>query len=328
MEHRKLTLACWNYDRTRPLIDGRVKAAGLDLDVRVMRPREAFERMLATGEFDVSEMSLANYISLTGHGRCPLVAIPVMLSKMFRHDCIYVRTGSGISSPKDLIGRRVGTMRYTSTALVFARGLLEHDFGVKATDLKWFVGGINAPLKVSRPENADGLDLTLLGDGQTLDDMLIAGDVDALITQDLPDSFLRSDPRIVRLFPDSKAAETDYYTRTKIFPVMHTVVIREDVHRESPQVAQSLYDAFCDAKDLALHGLYDTDALHLSLPFLIHHYEEAVRIFGPDFFSYGLEANRQTLDALCQYVFEQGLSPRRVSPDELFAPVSEAPHRP
>ncbi|MDB5649922.1 MAG: 4,5-dihydroxyphthalate decarboxylase [Hyphomicrobiales bacterium] len=317
-----LSLACWTYDRTRALIDGSIKPDGIDLDVKVMRPRVAFERMLATGEFDVSEMSLANFVALKGHDRCPLVAIPVMLSKMFRHDCIYVREGSGIATPRDLRGKRVGTMRYASTALVFARGQLQDEYGIHARDLDWFIGGINVPMRSTRPDNAAAdTCVTLLSESQTLDAMLRDGKVDALMTQDLPESFVRGEPWITRLFSDSKAAEIDYFTRTKIFPVMHIVVMREDVHRANPWVAKALYTAFSRAKDAALHGLYDTDALHLSLPFLIQAVEESVRTFGPDFFSYGLDANRPAIDAICRYVFEQGLSKRLVSPHELFAAI-------
>ena len=323
MARLSLSLACWDYDRTRPLIDGRVTPEGIDLKVQVMRPRQAFERMLATGEFDVCEMSFSNYVTLRAQPDCPLVALPVMLSKMFRHDCIYVRRDSGIKVARDLIGGRVGTMRYTSTALVFARGLLQHEFGVHARDLHWFIGGINDGVAAARPEHTPAdVRMTLLSKDQTLDQMLINGEVDALITQDIPSSFLARDPNIVRLFPNFKAVESDYYQRTGIFPAMHTVVIKAPACRENPEIAQSIYDAFCRAKDIATHGLYDTDALHLTLPFLIDHVEEARRIFGDDYFSYGLEPNRRTIAALCQYVHEQSLSSRLVSPDELFAPVT------
>ena len=317
-----LTLACWDYDRTRPLIDGRVKPDNIDLTVKVMRPREAFERMLATGEFDISEMSFANYVSLKGKGVCPLVAIPVMLSKMFRHSCIYVRSDSGIKSLGDLADRRVGTMRYTSTALVFARGLLSDECGVVAKDIQWFIGGINKSMKSVRPENVtDRMACTILSNSQTLDGMLLAGEIEAMITQDLPNSFVQGDQCIRRLFPDHKAAEIDYFKRTGIFPIMHVVVIRKDVYDANPWVASSLFKAFSLAKDEALSHLYDTDALHLSLPFLIDHYEEAVRCLGADYFSYGLESNRAAVSALCRYVYEQGLSPRLVSPEELFVPA-------
>jgi 4,5-dihydroxyphthalate decarboxylase len=317
-----LTLACWNYDRSRPLMDGRVKPEGIALDIQVMRPRQAFPRMLERREFDVSEMSLASYVSLVGRGECPFMAIPVALSKIFRHDCIYVRPDAGIRSPQDLKGKRVGTTQYGSTGLVFMKGMLQHDYGVAPKDIHWFIGGLDAPTQ--RPllplDLPASIKIDFLSDGQTLEGMLAAGELDALLSLYIPESFLRGEPHVARLFANPKEVAQDYYRRTKIFPIMHTVVIREDVYRANPWVAQSLYRAFCQARDVAVHGLYDTDALHLSLPFLIDHVEETWRVFGKDFWAYGLEPNRPTLAAIGQYVHEQHLSPRPVAPEELFAP--------
>ena len=322
MPDLRLTLACWDYDRSRPLIDGRVKPEGIDLDIKVLRPRETFPRMLDKQEFDVSEMSLASYVSLKGKGACPFVAIPVALSKIFRHGCIYVRPGAGIRTPQDLKGKRVGTTQYGSTGLVFIKGMLAHDHGVAAEDIHWIIGGLDAPTQ--RPllplDLPASVKIDFLPEGKTLEAMMAAGELDALFSLHIPESFLRGAPHVRRLFADHKAVEQDYYRRTWIFPIMHTVVIREDVYRKDPWVAQSLYDAFCAARDIALQGLYDTDALHLSLPFLIDHVEETWRVFGKDFWSYGLEPNRPTLAALGDYVHEQHLSPRKVAPEELFAP--------
>jgi 4,5-dihydroxyphthalate decarboxylase len=317
-----LTLACWDYDRTRPLMDGRVQPEGIDLDVRVLRPRELFPRMLEHQEFEVSELSLASYVTLKARGDCPFVAVPVALSKIFRHSCIYLRAGAGITSPADLRGKRVGTTQYGSTAVVFMKGLLQHDYGVGPEEIRWFMGGLDTPTQ--RPlvplNLPDKIRLEFLGDGQTLEGMLEAGELDALFSLIIPASFARGAPHIARLFPNYKEVEQDYYRRTRIFPIMHTVVLREDVYREHPWVARSLYEAFCQARDLAVNGLYDTDALRLSLPWLIDHVEETQRVFGKDFWAYGLEPNRPTLQAIGQYVHEQGLAPRVVSPDELFAP--------
>lgn len=317
-----LKLACWNYDRSRPLMDGRVKPEGITLDIQVLRPREAFPRMLERREFDVSEMSLASYVSLVGRGGCPFVAIPVALSKVFRHDCIYVRPDAGIRRPQDLKGKRVGTTQYGSTGLVFMKGMLEHDYGVAPKDIHWCIGGLDAPTQ--RPllplDLPASIKIDFLTDGETLEGMLAAGELDALLSLYIPESFIRGEPHIARLFANPKDVAQDYYRRTRIFPIMHTVVIREDVHRANPWVAPSLYRAFCQARDVAVHGLYDTDALHLSLPFLIDHVEETWRVFGKDFWAYGLEPNRPTLAAIGQYVHEQHLSPRPVAPEELFVP--------
>ena len=323
MSKLPFTLACWDYDRTRPLIDGRVIPDGIDLRVEVLRPREMFPRMLEGHEFHASELSLASYASLVGRGECPFVAIPVAVSKLFRHSCIYVRTDAGITSPRDLAGRRVGTTQYGSTAVVFIKGMLQDDFGVAPRDMHWHVGGMNAPtqaplIPMSLPED---IKLEFLPEGATLESMLDAGELDALFSIYLPSMFEKGSPRIARLFPDYKAVEQEYYRRTGIFPIMHTIAVRRDVLDEHPWVARSLFEAFCAARDLAVDGLHDTDALRLSLPWLIDHVEEAWQVFGKDFWAYGFEPNRPTLDALGRYVHEQGLSPRRVRADEIFMPL-------
>ena len=321
MSNLKLKLACWDYDRTRPLIDGRVKPDGIDLEIEILRPRQAFQRMLDNKEFHVSELSLASYTALKGRGDCPFVAAPVALSKIFRHSCIYVRTGAGINKPEDLRGKRVGTSQWSSTGLVFMRGMLQHDFGLEARDMHWFMGGLNSfvepPLiPLDLPED---IRLDFLSGRQTLEKMFEAGELDALLSLYIPNLFLEGRPNIARLFPNFREIEQDYYRRTRIFPIMHTVVLREDVYRAHPWAARSIYRAFVAARDLAVDGLYDTDALRLALPWLIDHVEEAWRIFGKDFWAYGLEPNRPTFEAIGRYVHEQGLSPRVVSADELFA---------
>jgi 4,5-dihydroxyphthalate decarboxylase len=321
MSNLKLTLACWDYDRTRPLIDGRVRAEGIDLDIKVLRPREAFPRMLERKEFDVSELSLASYVTLVGRGTCPFVGLPVALSKTFRHSCIYVRTDAHIRAPHDLRDKRVGTTQLGSTGTIFMNGMLQHEYGVAMEDIHWFVGGLNVPtspplLPLNLPKKVK---YEFLSAGQTLEAMLEAGELDALFALYIPSMFQTGSARVARLFPNYKEVEQDYYRRTRIFPIMHIVVMRDDVPRQNPWVAQSIYRAFCEARDLAVNGLYDTDALRLSLPWLINHVEESWQVLGKEFWSYGLEANRPALEAIGTYVYEQGFSPRPVKPEELFA---------
>jgi 4,5-dihydroxyphthalate decarboxylase len=301
-------------------MDRRVEPEGIELDITVLRPRQAFQRMLDDQAFQVSELSLASYTALKARGQCPFVAIPVALSKIFRHSCIYVRAGAGIEKPEDLRAKRVGTSQYSSTGLVFMRGMLQHDYGVGSADMHWFMGGLNTFVeKPLIPLNLPGnIRLDFLTGGQTLEGMFAAGELDALLSLYIPNLFLQGSPQIARLFPDYRRIEEDYYRRTGIFPIMHTVVVREDVHREHPWVAASLYRAFCAARDLAVDGLYDTDALRLALPFLVSHVEDTWRVFGKDFWAYGLEPNRPTWEAIGRYVHEQGLAPRAVAPDELF----------
>src|SRR5258705_2255533 len=202
MPDLRLTLACWDYDRTRPLIDGRVKPEGIDLDIQILRPRQSFQRMLDRQEFQLSELSLASYTTLKARGACPYVAVPVALSKIFRHSCIYVRQGSGITKPGDLRGKRVGTSQWSSTGLCFMRGFLQHDYGIKASDMHWFMGGLNAfveppliPLDLPKE-----IKLDFLSGGQTLEAMFNAGELDSLLSLYIPNSFFKGDPHISRLF--------------------------------------------------------------------------------------------------------------------------------
>ena len=324
MPNLDLNIACWDYDRTRPLTDGRVQPEGINLDITVLRPREIFPRMLQDQEFHASEMSLASYVILKARDQCPFVAIPVMLSKIFRHDCIYVRPDAGINEPADLRGKRIGLPQYSSTAGVFIKGLMQHEYGVSPQQMTWFMGGQDtpAPAPLVPLDLPDDIHLEFIPEDKTLEGMLADGELDALFATYIPNLFLSGSPTIARLFPNFKEVEQDYYRRTGIFPIMHTVVIREDVHREHPWVAASLYDAFSQAKDLAVGGLYDTDALALTLPFLIDHLEESRRIFGSDYWSYGVESNRPALEGLSQYVVDQGLAPRVVSTEELFPAIT------
>jgi 4,5-dihydroxyphthalate decarboxylase len=325
MSKLKLTLACWDYDRTRPLIDGRVRPEGIDLEIKVIRPGETFHRMLEHKEFEISELSLSAYVTLKGAGACPFVAVPVALSKIFRHSCIYIRTDAGIRTPRDLRGKRVGTTQLGSTGVVFMNGMLQHEYGVTLEDIHWFTAGFaSASARRAVPPYLPGkMKIESLSPDQTLDGMLESGDLDALFSLYIPSIFQKGSPRISRLFPNYYEVERDYYRRTRIFPIMHIVVLRDDVYREQPWVARSIYKAFCEARDLAIDGLYDTDALRLSLPWLINHIEETWRVLGKDFWAYGLEPNRPALEAIGRYVYEQGFSPRPVQPDELFAPNVE-----
>jgi 4,5-dihydroxyphthalate decarboxylase len=317
MANLKLKLACWDYDRTRPLIDGRVRPEGIDFDISVMRPREAFARMLDREEFDIAEVSLASYARLKAERDERFVGIPVALSRMFRHSCIYLRADAGITKPQDLRGRRVGAVQLDSTGVIFIKGMLAHDYGVAPEQVRWVVGGLETPAYVKAPERGHGA-VEMLGPGDSLCAAIGRGDIDALISNHIPSLFLNGARGIVRLFSNYKAVEQDYYRRTGIFPVMHTVAIRADLYREDPRVAARIYDAFCQARDLAVAGLYDTDALRLTLPWLIDHVEEARGVLGRDYWTYGAKSNQGVWSAFCEYQVEQQLSPRKVGLDELF----------
>ncbi|HYM19254.1 MAG TPA: ABC transporter substrate-binding protein [Micropepsaceae bacterium] len=325
MAKLKLTLACNGYDRCRALFDRRVEPEGIELDLKLLKPRELFPRMLDHQEFDVAELSLGSYATLVARAASPFVAIPVPLSKIFRHSCIYVREGAGIAGPQNLKGKRVGTTQYGATAIVTIKGLLNDEYGVAPRDMRWFVGGLNTPtetplIPLHLPKDVE---LEFLGPERTLEAMLERGELDALFSIYIPKLFLEGSPLIARLFPDFRRAEEDYYRRTRIFPIMHVVVIKKEVYAREPWIADSLYTAFCRARDLALETLYDTDALMVTLPWLLDDIEESRRLLGKNFWAYGLEPNRPALMALARWIAEQGLAPRIVAPEELFVPVRE-----
>lgn len=280
-----LTLACEDYDRTRPLRDGSVKPEGIDLNYLVLPVEEIFWRMLRYEEFDVAELSMGAFLVDASRGRRPFVAIPVFPSRTFRHRCIFVNVTSGIERPEDLRGKRVGVPEYTMTASVWLRGLLQHEYGVAPEEIHWFQGGEEQPGRKDRVEfdPPPKVRLGVIPEDRTLNEMIESGEIDALMSPRMPSCFLSGSPKVRRLFPDFKRVEMDYFRKTGIFPLMHTVVIRMGVYEKNPWVAQSLYKAFCEAKDLCFSQIYDSNVLRNSLPWTIADYEETRLLMGGDY---------------------------------------------
>jgi 4,5-dihydroxyphthalate decarboxylase len=322
MSKLRLTLGCWNYDRTRALQDGRVQADGIDLVYLDMPVEETFFRMLRHREFDVAEMSLSSYTLSLFRDPQPFIAIPVFPSRFFRHSSIYVSTAAGIASPRDLVGKRVGNPEYQMTAPVWIRGILADEYDVPVDSVTYVTGGEEEPgrsekLRLDLPPN---IRVEPIGPQQTLSQMLARGEIAALQTARMPSTYASGDGRVVRLFEDFVDVERAYYRRTRIFPIMHTVVIRRELYERDPWIAQSLFKAFSAAQRLAYDDLRQTAALKTMLPWLIAHVDETRRELGDDFWPYGFAPNRDTLQTFLRYHHEQGLSKRRLEPEALFAP--------
>jgi 4,5-dihydroxyphthalate decarboxylase len=309
-----ITLACQDYDHTRALSDGTVPIEGFDVRVvTISPPSQIFLRMLNKEEFDASEMSLSNYMIALAHGDKRFVAIPVFPSRVFRHSYIWVNTKAGIREPKDLVGKRVGIADYSMTALLFVRGMLRHQYNVSPEDIHWFRRR-SEHVSIKAPA---ALRIDDIQKGQTLDGLLESGELDAVAVTSPPRGFDAGSPLVRRLFPDARSVEADYYRQTKIFPIMHLVVLRRAVYARHPTVATALTLAFQRAKQKAYERLEE----RLSpMPWTNLGLEYARQVMGKDVCSYGVKPNLPTLEAATQYSYEQGLTDRKLEVTELFAP--------
>lgn len=317
-----VTIACGNYDRTRAIRDGTVKVEGCAVTYLPLYPEEIFHRAFKFQEFDISELSFSSYIRTVAAGTSAYIGIPAFVSRIFRHSGIYIRKGAGIEKPQDLRGKRIGVPEYQITAVVWMRGLMQHEYGVAPAEIHWRSGGQEQPGRHERtPLKAiPGLDLQPIGDDRTLVGMLKAGELDALFTARAPSSFLNGEPHIARLFPNTRAAEQAYYDKTRLFPIMHLVGIRKTLAERYPWLATSVYKAFCAAKALAMIDLRDVNALMVTLPWLEAETNETSAIMGDDFWKYGVPENLPEIEAVTQYIYEQGLADRKVTVEELFHP--------
>jgi 4,5-dihydroxyphthalate decarboxylase len=321
MAKLELSVAVGDYDRTRALIDGSVAIDGVDPVYMTLVPEEIFFRAFRAAEFDICELSLSSYTIKTAQNDCPYIAVPAFVSRAFRHTAIYVRTDR-VKKPEDLKGRKVGLPEYQLTANVWARALLEDDYGVKPSDIHWIRGGIE---QAGRPEKLaiklpPGVRLDNAPDGATISGLLEAGEIDGFIAPRPPTLIEKGHPNIGWLFRDPVAAAKDYYKRTGIFPIMHVVGIRRTLVEKHPWLPGAVFKAFERAKAVGIEKLSDTSATKVTLPFVEEALTAARALMGEDFWSYGVEPNRKALDYFLEQHHAQGLSSRRVSVDELFHP--------
>jgi 4,5-dihydroxyphthalate decarboxylase len=318
-----MTFACGLYDRMLALQTGDIKPDGIDLNFLVIdNPREIFDRMSNRLEFDACEMSSSEYVSRLAAKKLPFVGLPVFASRVFRHGFIVVNR-KFVTSAKDLAGKRIGVPLYTQTAAIFIRGLMQHDLGVDLGDIEWVEGAVNEPGRYGRPSVMPLLrpvNIVPNQSGKSLSDLLAAGEIHAIIGSNLPRALNRH-PDVARLFPDYRAREQDYFRRTRIFPIMHLIVIRNDIYESHPFVATSLYDAQCAAKDRAREKMRFSGTLRYMLPWPPADIEGLDALFGGDCWPYGIEPNRPTLETLVAYMAEQGLIPKPIPIEQLFAPT-------
>ena len=318
MSKLSLSVAVGPYDRTRALIDGSVQIDGVEPTCMTLPPEEIFFRALRHAEFDICELSLSSFTVKTAQGGGPYVGVPAFVSRMFRHTSIWVRTDR-IKKPEDLKGKRVGLPEYQLTANVWARAVLEEDYGVKPSDIHWIRGGIedsDRPEKITISVPKD-VRLDNAPAGKSISRLLADGEIDGFIAP-RPPSLPRNTPNVGWLFPDPAATASDYFKRTGIFPIMHLVGVRRTLVEQHPWLPGAVFKAFSQAKDKAVDMLADPSASKATLPFLEERVAQARALMSDDFWPYGFEANRKTLEAFLRHHHAQGLSSRLVKPEELF----------
>jgi len=324
MSQLMLSLAMGDYDRTRPIVDGRVKIDGVDPTCMLLSPEEMFFRAFRHQAFDISELSLSSYSISVARGEQHYIAIPVFLSRAFRHTSIYIRTDRNIGKPEDLRGKRIGVAEYQLSANVWVRGMLENEFGIKPSEIIWVRGGMNSP---GRPEK---IELKLPADiiveeapaKSTLNAMLVSGEIDGFIGPRAPLCFDDGDKKIDRLFPDTIAVAEAYFRKTSIFPIMHVLGVRRLLAELHPWLPGALLKAFTQSKGVAEQALADTSATKVTMPFVEDNLRRAHRLMGPNPWSYGFAPNVKVLETFLSYHYAQGLSPRKVEVDELFHPAT------
>ena len=323
MTSLSVSIAMGNYDRTRALYDGTVTIDGVDPVYMLLSPEEMFFRAFRHQAFDVSELSFSSYVVSLTRDSPPYVAIPVFLSRAFRHTSIYIRNDKGIKTPADLKGRKIGIAEYQLTANVWARAILQ-DYGISPSDIHWIRGGMNTPgrpekLKLELPKE---IRIDPAADGRSLNDLLSAGEIDGFIGPRWPACFDEGHPNVTRLFENSIETASNWYQETGIFPIMHVVGVRRSLADQHPWLPGALLKAFTAAKVASRDALNDTSATKVTMPFVEDQLLAARRLMGDDFWSYGVNGNEKVLDTFLGHHHAQGLSTRRVAVDELFHPGS------
>lgn len=321
MSNIHLTMAMNDYDHTRDLASGLVRAKGIDLTYLQMEVEEIFYRFSNALEWDISELSFAKYCSIQSQDDPPFVGIPVFVSRVFRHSAFYLRKGGSVTRPEDLRGRRIGIPEWSQTATVYARGWLQHQAGVGLDEVEWVQAGVDEPGRVEMAKLDLPAGIRYRQDtDRSLSEMLLAGDLDAMISAHPPRAFEEGNPEMVRLFPEFREVEEAYFRDTGIYPIMHTVAIRRDVYEKYPWVPMNLLTAFEEAKRRSVERLKGVTASQIPVPWGYDNVEKLHRQLFPDsdYWPYGIEPNRVTIEAFLQYCHEQGVCHRKMTPEELY----------
>ena len=325
---KPITIAGYKLDRVEALIDGRVKMDGFDAKFEIDSIGQMNTHIFSGPQTrEVTEIGLSPFmLAYANDGFRDYTLIPVFPLRLFRHKSIFVRPDSGIQSPEDLRGRKVATPGFSSTSLTWIRGIVQHEYGVKPEEIQWFVSSKDSSAKLSggasKFENIipKNLSVTQGPPGQDESDMLLTGQVDALFHAVEPKAYVEGNPRVARLFPDFRTVEQAYFAKTGIFPIMHAVAIRKDFIAAHPEFPKAVFNAYSQAKKLMYEHMRKLAWVTVSLPWVAQELEEVRALMGENYWPYGIEPNRKSLEALFQYSYEQGLAAKKLTTEELFHP--------
>ncbi|MEQ1954916.1 PhnD/SsuA/transferrin family substrate-binding protein [Mesorhizobium yinganensis] len=319
----KLNFACGEYDRTLPFRTGDIRAEGIELNYTPQAPELTFYEQMKDLRWDVSEMSTSAYVQMRAKGRDDLIALPVFPSRVFRHSALYVRTDSDIRSPEQLRGKRVGIGWYQMSGAVWCRGALMDDYGVMPHEIEWVSGtDVKAAANADQVHQAGDMVAGTKQDKPRLEVMLENGEIDALLSVHSPRAMERNEGTVRFLFENCREVEEDYFRRTGIFPIMHTIVMKREIYDQHQWAAQSLFDAFEEAKNRAVAKLYDLNALSVAVPFIVHEIEHTRRLMGMDYWPFGLAANSHCISTFVRHLHEQEIIARKPDVSELFLDIN------
>lgn len=315
----KLKFACGAYDRTIPFRTGEIQPRDIELDYTPQAPELTFYEQMKDLRWDVCEMSMSAYVQMRAKGRDDLIALPVFPSRVFRHSALYVRTGSDIRHPEQLKGKRVGIGWYQMSGAVWCRGALMDDYGIKPNEITWISGTeVEAAPDADQVHQAADMVQGTRQDKPRLEVMLERGEIDALLSVHSPRAMVRNEGSVRYLFENCREVEEDYFRRTGIFPMMHTLVMKRAIYDEHPWSAQNLFDAFEEAKDRAITNLYELNALSVTAPFIVHEIERTRRLMGADYWPFGIEANRHCISTFVRHLHDQEIISNKPDVLDLF----------
>jgi 4,5-dihydroxyphthalate decarboxylase len=319
MSKVRLTIATSDYDHFADFKTGKVQAQGIDANWLTFGFHEIFARFTANREWDVSELSFAKFTSLVSEENSDVIGLPVYASRMFRLGGIYVNKDAGIKTPYDLAGKKIGMPEWAQTAAVYTRGWLQHKIGIDLAKIEWFQAGT---VEAGRMEKValklpNGLKLTPVPN-KSLTEMVISGELDAIIIANPPPALRYGHPKVARLFEDWLAEEEKYYAETGAFPIMHIIAMRKAILDDAPWIARNLYNAFETSKNNALERILSAEVSRYPVPWLTAYAERMQEMFGKDLFPFGIEPNRKPLEMFLQYAHEQGIAKKHMTPDEIF----------